>query len=622
MNTLRWSIAILLVGVLASVSAQQAPVTVTHGPMLGRPAPTEVAIWARTSRPGTFRVRYGLAPLTLNMWSDPVTTSLEHDNTGWVLIRGLKPATEYFYQVVTDEPWPVRPDGSFRTLPSSEAFRNAEHNPEGLFNFRFSFGTCSNQHPMGSGPWPPAYKRMLDQLKGKVDFDIMNGDFIYEDKRDYPVNAWLDQVGLSRAQAPRLVDLAPAIVGVWQNYKVYMERGDALMAWHRNVPALFTFDDHEIHDNIDGTSTVGRRNRKAVFRDTGVQAWYDYLGWANPIEPEQIHFGRAQLKGGSDILVDPDADFDRLALRLNEPGALHIHWGGGAAAGVREADVAKLPGAEGDPNAGVYEVLAKIDAHRLRIRPAVVKDGTATYSIGRTSYFDQRVGNAHLFFLDTRGYRQVSDPTHQNRPDLTMLGARQKAWLMDRMKQSDADMFFVVSQVTFMIPHVGGTPTAGEVGDPNRTPTHDEAWTGFVNERDELIRFWESLGKYVFVLSGDVHDSFVVKVTDRIWEFSSGPHNSRNHRADALGNPPPNGAFNSAGRMCEIRWSTHFRPDVPTPLVRQPMFSTIQVNNVFNNPLEEKAPRWVAFPHPQVIVQFFDGFSGDLLYAESVLVKH
>ena len=123
--------------------------------------------------------------------------------------------------------------------------------------------------------------------------------------------------------------------------------------------------------------------------------------------------------------------------------------------------------------------------------------------------------------------------------DRTDVDTDHVALLMDGMKKSDADIFFVVSQVSFMIPHTGGTPNAGETGDPSRVSIHDEAWTGFVNERNELFTFWESLGKSVFVLSGDMHDSYVVKVTDRIWEFSAGPHNSRNHRADALGNPPP-----------------------------------------------------------------------------------
>jgi alkaline phosphatase D len=46
----------------------------------------------------------------------------------------------------------------------------------------------------------------------------------------------------------------------------------------------------------------------------------------------------------------------------------------------------------------------------------------------------------------------------------------------------------------------------------------------------------------------------------------------------------------------------------------------VQVNNVFNNPLEADKARWVAFPHPPVVVQFFDGLTGDLLYAESIVV--
>jgi phosphodiesterase/alkaline phosphatase D-like protein len=124
--------------------------------MLGRVGATDFRVWARTSRPGTFRVRYGTAPLTLDGWSERATTTIEHDNTGWVLIKGLEPATEYYYQVVTDERWPVQPNGSFRTLPAAEAFRSADLNPKGLFNFSFDFGTCSNQHPMGAGPWPPA----------------------------------------------------------------------------------------------------------------------------------------------------------------------------------------------------------------------------------------------------------------------------------------------------------------------------------------------------------------------------------------------------------------------------------------------------------------------------------
>ncbi len=626
MKTIQPALLTVVLCVSTALVSAQTPIAVTHGPMLGRLGSDRVAVWVRTSAPGSFRVRYGLAPDALGRVSGEGTTAIERDNTGSLLLQGLKANTTYYYQVVTADvaSGPEKPDGSFMTLPDPGAFANPEHNPSGLFNFRFEFGTGNNQSPAGPGPWPPAFKTMLDTLKGKIHFAIQNGDFIYEEKRDTTVADWRAQVGLPPAvQSPRVVELAPTIVGVWENYKLYMSRGKALAAWHRNVPGLFTFDDHEILDNIAGTSTVGLHDRKAVFRDIGSQAWYDYLGWANPVASGEIRIGRALLKAGSDILTDPEADFVAKPVDLNVAGALHVHWGG-PIAGVpnREYEAKSEAEKAGDPNAGVYEVVERIDAHRLRIRPAANRDGEAAYSLGRKSYYEQRIGNAHFLFLDTRSYRGQGDPSNPGRTDISMLGPGQKAWLMDTMKKSDADMFFVVSQVTLTIPHVGGTPTGAGTTDTGPRPVvHDEAWPIFLAEREELINFWDSLGKTVMVLTGDLHNSFSIKVTDRVWELASGPHNSRNHRADAEGDPPPNGVFDTRGRKVDIRWSSYFLKDMPAQLVRQPIYTTVQLNNVFNNPLEAGKDRWVAYPHPQVIVQFFNGFTGDLLYAESIRIK-
>jgi phosphodiesterase/alkaline phosphatase D-like protein len=74
------------------------------------------------------------------------------------------------------------------------------------------------------------------------------------------------------------------------------------------------------------------------------------------------------------------------------------------------------------------------------------------------------------------------------------------------------------------------------------------------DEREQLIQFWNSLGKPVVVMTGDLHNSFAVKVTDRVWEFCSGPHNSVNHPMRSEGSRLPNSPFDSGGRMCEIRW--------------------------------------------------------------------
>ncbi len=91
------------------------------------------------------------------------------------------------------------------------------------------------------------------------------------------------------------------------------------------------------------------------------------------------------------------------------------------------------------------------------------------------------------------------------------------------MKASDADFFFVISTVPFMIPHSGAGGFEFDVANK------EEAWTGFFDEREMLIDEWEKLGKKVFVMTGDLHNCFAIKVTDNIWEFCCGPHNSVNH---------------------------------------------------------------------------------------------
>jgi phosphodiesterase/alkaline phosphatase D-like protein len=570
-----------------------------------------MGIWARTAKSGSFRVRYGTDAQQLKTLSPPATTTVEHDNTGWLLLEGLSPDTRYYYRVVPGDDAAVQsgPGGSFRTLPDSKVTRNDEHNPRGLFNFRFEAGSCANQGEHGLGPALPAYRTMLPHLRDKIHFAIMNGDWLYEDSRDYPAEAWLMQVGLKPDETPRVVQIAPPVAAMWQNYKVYLERGKPLAAWHREVPSYFTYDDHEIVNDVIACGEVGKRDRRTVFRDIAVQAWQDYLAWSNPTDFNQpIWFGRAALEEGSDVLVDKQADFSKL--NLEKMANLHVHWGT-PDAGVNDPqlDAPQL----GDPNAGVYGIVEVLDRQRLRVRPAAKKDGMTSYSIGQRSYYRNRVGNCDFFYLDTRTHRSQHDIKRPDKPGVTMLGQQQKEWLMQGMAKSDADFFFVVSSVPFTIPHVdaGGMAFAA--------PDKDDAWTAFLDEREQLIRHWESLGKPVMVITGDLHNSFAIKLSDQVWEFCCGPHNSRNHPASAEGNRPPNGRFNSRGRECDILWSTYFLDRVPLDLRKQPVYCMVQVNNVFNNPAMPGEQHWMAYPRPQVIFQYFNGLTGEMMFAQPVL---
>jgi hypothetical protein len=453
---------------------------------------------------------------------------------------------------------------------------------------------------------------MNDQIADNIDFAIMNGDWLYEELREATPAAWLASHGLNTTQTPRTVSLMPTIVGVWDNYRLYLSRGIPLSEWHRRVPSFFTFDDHELVNDIWGAGSAGRRHRRTVFRDIGTQAWYDYLGWSNPVEyAHPIHVGRGQLKAGSDQLFDSQSDFT--SLPLQEMSNLHVHWGT-ATAGVNDI---QLDDDSGDPNSRVYDVVKVVDKHTLQLHMPAAASGEAIYSIGRRSYGKFRVSNCEFYLLDTRSHRQMHDARQPDKPGLTILGDAQREWMIDSMRKSDADFFFVVSSVPMMVPHNG----AG--GFEFDALNKEEAWVAFIDEREKLVEFWDGLGKPVCVMTGDLHNSFAIHITDRVWEFCCGPHNSVNHvpKVDE-GDRPITGWYESGPRQCDIRWSSYILPDIPRLERCYPFYCVVQVNNVFNMPLKQGDTRWVAYPHPQLILQYFEGRTGRLAYSQTLTVEH
>ena len=600
---------ILVLSVAAAARADRDPIRLTHGPMLGNPTAHTMSVWGRTSDPGEFHVNYGTSPERLDQRSEAATTKIEHDNTGVAMLKGLQADTRYYYQIEVNER-PHGLPGSFLTLPSAEESKNAEHNPKGLFNFRFQLGSCANQNPIhGIGHRTPTYENLNRDWASKTHFHIMNGDWSYEELREYPAEAWRLVQGID--ELPQVVKTMPTVVGCWENYKLYLSRGVDLAKWHRNVPSYFTFDDHELVNDIWGSSEAGKRHRRTVFRDIGTYAWYDYLGWANPMAHNTpIHFGRANMKAGSDLLVDPDTDFTKLP--LDEMTNLHVHWGT-LHAGANEL---QYDNDDGNPNSYVYDIVKVVDKHTLKLHmPAKVDDMGLAYSIGRRSYAKFRVSNCEFFLLDTRGDRDMHDIRQRDKPGVSMIGKPQREWLLKSMKESDADFFFVVSTVPFMIPHSG----AGgfEFDEANK----EEAWTGFFDERELLIREWDKLGKKVFVMTGDLHNSFAIKVTDDVWEFCCGPHNSVNHvPKNDESDRPATGKWTFGPRECDIRWSSYILPDLPRMERLYPHYCVVQINNVFNMPKKLGGKRLVAYPHPQVVFQYYDGRTGELDYAEAVSV--
>ncbi|MAF23514.1 MAG: alkaline phosphatase [Roseibacillus sp.] len=594
-----------------SLAQDAAPtaIRVTEGPLLGRPGADSMSLWVRTERQGEVTVFYGKEAGKLNLSTSFTTRGPEHDYTGLLTIDNLSPNTRYHYRIADHQL-----QGSFRTMPRAEDYRNPAGNPEGLFNFRFEFA-CGN-NPKGGGdsvgPTLPIFDTLNAKVRDQIHFAILNGDWLYETRRDYPPSEWLHQVGLSADKTPRLVEKAPTIVGVWQNYKDLLHRGRNLAEWHRHMPTYYTADDHELINDIYGTAETGYVNRRAVFRDIATRAWFDYLAWANPVKHDTpAWFGSADFKKGSDILTDKEADFTRM--NLSNMANLHVHWGT-PTAGVPDASLDAEPG---NPNSAVYDIVKVLGPNKLKVSPAAKASGQASYSIGRRCYGKFTVSNCDFFLLDTRSHRSLHNVDKPENPEATMLGKQQLKWLMNGIRESKSDFIFVVSSVNFMVPHVGsggGTDKQAEI-------KKDDAWTVFLKEREELIEFWDGLDKAVFVLTGDLHNSFAIKITDNVYEFASGPHNSINHAPmKDEGGRPANGRFKYGPRACDIRWSSYAMEDIPRANRTFPHYCVVQVNNVFNNPVERDGERWFAFPHPQVIFQFHDALTGELRYSETIVL--
>lgn len=568
---------------------------ITHGPVLGQITETSVRVWIRTEEAMDFAVVASESLPFDGAKEFSGKTIADQDNTGWITVEGLEPNTKYFYAVKiggeivdtraeVDQPWP-----SFRTLPDRSSFSH-EFNPDGKFNFSFSIGACQRQRSpsdtYGIYANPPAFNQLWEKHRDDLFFHIINGDYTYEET----------------------LDGTPG--GIEDNYKLYLTRGRSLNRFLRHVPMFTMFNDHEVTDNIDGAGEVGLGNGNYLVRDPALAVWQYYANWANDPAPQRgtIRFGEATMEEGSDVLVDESADFSKLDLAT--VSTLHI----GPAIKGEDNRVTTKPGERGGENVGVYRVEEVLGKNRLRISPAAKSTGTAPYSIGTHHYFDRMVGNCHFVFLDTRSERsEFKGAENAKKEGETVLGAVQKKWFLETVKNSMGEFIFIVSGDPWVIYH-SAYHMRGE-----STETKGDGFAGYVHEREELIDALDEIEKPVMILTGDVHHPFSVQITDNVWEFLCSPINSANHPIGTAGLAPLGGWFDSQGRKVKIKWCGGYPDNVHYLRQRHTNYTVVQVNNIVRAGLNDgPGLQYLAYDEPQVIIRFHDGYTGDLLYAESI----
>ena len=571
----------------------QQSTSVTHGPVLGDLTKDSIRVWLRADSEIEFEIltRPNRPPFDVAKVSRGRTVP-EEDFTGYVQVDGLVPNTEYAYAVRVDgeiidlrsgfkDPWPT-----FRTLPDRESYAHP-FNPAGKFNFSFSIGACQRQRSPGKTygiyPNPPAFDTIWEKHRNRVSFHVVNGDYSYEETLD----------GSS--------------AGIENNYKLYLNRGRSLNRLLRYVPMMTMYNDHEVTDNIDGSGEVGLGDGNYLVRDPAIRVWQYYADWANGDRPQRgrIVLGKAAFEGGSDILHDPEADFTKIDLQ--QVSTLHV---GPFFKGVAKPKLIT----RGGKNVGVYRVKRIIDATHLQIEPAAQVSNEAPYSIGTHHYFDRVVGNCHFLFLDTRGERtKFKGVDHASDPDRHVLGDTQKKWFLETVQNSKAEFLFVISPDPWFIYH-SAYHVRGE-----GTESKGDGYCGYVHEREELTEVLDQLEKPVLLLTGDVHHPVAAQITDNVWEFLVSPVNSANHPIGTAGLPPLGGWFDSEGRTIKIKWLGGYPDNVHYLRQRHTVYAVISLNNIVKAGKPKGAGyQFLAYDAPQVVVTFYDGYSGEMLYSEGI----
>ncbi|WP_411573744.1 alkaline phosphatase D family protein [Streptomyces fradiae] len=233
--------AALVSGAAASAATASAPAFL-HGVASGDPLPDGVLLWTRVTPspdalPGSGKgadtaVRWEVAEdrgFTRTVAQGSVTASAATDHTVKVDVRGLRPATSYWFRFTAGAPGAEAAStvGRTRTTP---AYDDAPP------NIRFGVVSCAN--------WEAGHFAAYRHLAARADLDAVLhlGDYIYE----YGSGAYPATTTVLRPHEPRheIVTLADYRL----RHATY--KSDAhLQALHAAHPVIAIWDDHEFADD-------------------------------------------------------------------------------------------------------------------------------------------------------------------------------------------------------------------------------------------------------------------------------------------------------------------------------------------------------------------------------------
>ncbi|QKV95495.1 alkaline phosphatase D family protein [Streptomyces sp. NA02950] len=246
-----------------------------HGIASGDPLPDGVLLWTRITPTPDAVPGSGRGPAVDVRWEvaadkdfrsvvahGTVRASAATDHTVKADVRGLKPATDYFYRFSADG-GATSPVGRTRTTPAQDAATDG---------VRFGVVSCAN--------WEAGYFSPYRHLAGRTDLDAILhlGDYIYE----YQSGEYPEAKYVVRPHRPthEIVTLADYRV----RHATYKTDADA-QALHAVLPVIAIWDDHEFADNAWSggaeNHTPGSEGAWAARMSAAKQAYFEWM----PVRP-------------------------------------------------------------------------------------------------------------------------------------------------------------------------------------------------------------------------------------------------------------------------------------------------------------------------------------------------
>jgi len=444
--------------------------TFQQGVASGDPKPDRVVLWTRIEPTAIGKAATEDIALEYVIAKDPELTDIvargsltalaSADHTVRLVPTGLSSGTTFHYRF--NLPGGITTQvGRTKTAPD----------PTADVPVKFAMAACQD----AIGRYYHSWRAFLDE-KVDVDFIMYLGDYIYESVNDARFQS---QTPDRAIKLPNGIDTSPAqdksriaantVADYRTLYKEY-RKDELLREVHRLFPFVLTWDDHEYADDCwqdHSTSFDGKTNpitkmdddeKNTPRRTAANRAFFEY-------QPLDVEY-KAQFTWPFDIKI-----------------YRQLSWG-------KHVDIFMT------------------DQRSYRSDHLIPEGTGADISVGK--YIDNTsIGSR--YFVRKSGF----DPKEAAAvPKQSLLGAEQKAWLLDAMKKSKATwkVWGNEVQVYEMILDINRLPG---VPDQIKYPVYVNAdqWDGFRSERAEVLGALETANvKNLLVCTGDIHSFYAAEL--------------------------------------------------------------------------------------------------------------